>query len=725
MISFNRSSCKSGAFKICNARFFIRTIKFIVCIIAIGLPTIEVIPNQDGFCADLSITTEDSKQNEDLIHASDISQNVTRRKELSFDQMHINLIKNNIIKGSNLSQIKIMSSKNVPFDTAQEITNLIFLSKLYSSFLLHDSSLLLIKMAHGLAIAYSNKMLKYATDVEIVDKLIKTGHVDSAYQKSTKIYKQALIDNDSLFIALSGIALGKSSESIGFPIIAIEFLDESRAYFSRTGDESNLAIAWEELGAIYFRMGQFEKAKTFLDKIHNLARSENDILLLLKTHFLKGDFYNAQNNTSRAISHFKSAMDIADELENLAFKFKIALKLAEFSTDSYDKKYIIEAEQVINQMNFNKLNAGFLVELGDKGMRMKDFERALSYYKEAATMNQYFSDEIELAKSYLKIAEAKLEMQHPKDALGFLDSVLLTNESSLAPRLLLRYYQLSALSYFSLGDNKNAHEMQKKYAVLKDSLVSVNFKKLEANLDLLHNISERKSGLYKLNAEGKVFKQNKRLFRSQRAYLIALLVASLLIILFIVFYIRFKNQRKFKVLNDEKKLLLIEKEISKRKIELNTAKKELNRNELAFQSDQLNNYINYQMKSNELLNEAHALIDNLEHRMNELTNDQLKEEIFKIAQKFQVDEYEWNNFFRIFNEINSNFLAIFQKKYNDLTSGEIRLCILIWMNLTNSEIGSLLNMSVDSVKNAKHRLKKKLKLDQKEDLYLAIVKVNN
>jgi DNA-binding CsgD family transcriptional regulator len=43
------------------------------------------------------------------------------------------------------------------------------------------------------------------------------------------------------------------------------------------------------------------------------------------------------------------------------------------------------------------------------------------------------------------------------------------------------------------------------------------------------------------------------------------------------------------------------------------------------------------------------------------------------------------------------------------------------MNLSNSEIGSLLNMSTESVKNAKHRLKKKLKIEQEEDLYLAIV----
>jgi len=274
---------------------------------------------------------------------------------------------------------------------------------------------------------------------------------------------------------------------------------------------------------------------------------------LLKTHFLKGKVYYAQDSTSSAMSHFKSAMDIADELENLAFKFKISLKLAELSTDSYDKEYMNEAEQVINQMNFNKTKAGFLVELGDRGMKMKEFERALSYYKEAVAMNQLISNKTELAKSYLKIAEAKLEMKYPQDALVFLDSVKLTNESPNDHKLLLGYYQLSALSFYSLGNNKNALEMQKKYAALKDSLVSVDSKKLDANLDLLYKISERKIRLFILNAEGMVLQQNKRLFLLQRAFLMVFIGASVLIIFFILLYIRHRSQLKFKVLFNEKK----------------------------------------------------------------------------------------------------------------------------------------------------------------------------
>jgi len=153
------------------------------------------------------------------------------------------------------------------------------LSEISSSYLLHDTSLLLIKAAHGLANVYSDKMLQNVTNAEVVDKLIKSGHIDSAYHESIEMYKEALIDNDSLFIAISGIALGKSSGSIGFSTIAIDILEESKEFFARTEDKTNLAIAWEELGAIYYRLGQFEKSNTFLDKLHNHALRENNILL--------------------------------------------------------------------------------------------------------------------------------------------------------------------------------------------------------------------------------------------------------------------------------------------------------------------------------------------------------------------------------------------------------------------------------------------------------------
>ena len=52
-----------------------------------------------------------------------------------------------------------------------------------------------------------------------------------------------------------------------------------------------------------------------------------------------------------------------------------------------------------------------------------------------------------------------------------------------------------------------------------------------------------------------------------------------------------------------------------------------------------------------------------------------------------------------------------KRRYPSLTAYDIRLCTYLKANLSTKEIATLLNISPDSVKKAKHRLRKKLNLD--------------
>ncbi len=59
--------------------------------------------------------------------------------------------------------------------------------------------------------------------------------------------------------------------------------------------------------------------------------------------------------------------------------------------------------------------------------------------------------------------------------------------------------------------------------------------------------------------------------------------------------------------------------------------------------------------------------------------------------------------------------SLFQRKLKDrhpaLTPYDLRLCTYLKSNLSTKEIATLLNITPDSVKKAKHRLRKKLSLD--------------
>ena len=56
------------------------------------------------------------------------------------------------------------------------------------------------------------------------------------------------------------------------------------------------------------------------------------------------------------------------------------------------------------------------------------------------------------------------------------------------------------------------------------------------------------------------------------------------------------------------------------------------------------------------------------------------------------------------------------QRFADLTAADMRLIALLKINLNNADIAVLLGISQDSLRVARHRLRKKLKLEQGEDL---------
>lgn len=100
-----------------------------------------------------------------------------------------------------------------------------------------------------------------------------------------------------------------------------------------------------------------------------------------------------------------------------------------------------------------------------------------------------------------------------------------------------------------------------------------------------------------------------------------------------------------------------------------------------------------------------------------------KQKIKNIISINKAQEKDWDNFNNYFSDVHAQFFEILNSHHQDLTQSEIRLCALVRMNLANGEIATLLNIEPKSVKMARYRLKKKLKLKEEQDLNSYIVKL--
>jgi AraC family transcriptional regulator, chitin signaling transcriptional activator len=111
------------------------------------------------------------------------------------------------------------------------------------------------------------------------------------------------------------------------------------------------------------------------------------------------------------------------------------------------------------------------------------------------------------------------------------------------------------------------------------------------------------------------------------------------------------------------------------------------------------------------------MIENIQQILeSESDINRLKSEIRKAIKINAVNKHEWQIFENNLNQIHNEFIVSLSKKYPNLTSKDIKLCVYLKMNLSSKEIAPLMNISFRGVELHRYRLRKKLGLSQDENL---------
>lgn len=87
-----------------------------------------------------------------------------------------------------------------------------------------------------------------------------------------------------------------------------------------------------------------------------------------------------------------------------------------------------------------------------------------------------------------------------------------------------------------------------------------------------------------------------------------------------------------------------------------------------------------------------------------------------------TDEDEWNIFQENFDLIHENFFRNLKTRYSTLTPTDLKLCSLLRLNYSTKEIARLLSLSTRGVESARYRLRKKLNLEENDNLVEFLIK---
>ena len=119
---------------------------------------------------------------------------------------------------------------------------------------------------------------------------------------------------------------------------------------------------------------------------------------------------------------------------------------------------------------------------------------------------------------------------------------------------------------------------------------------------------------------------------------------------------------------------------------------------------------NYQDTKNRLDNSVKEL-EKQKETLGERYPNKLYIRMKTLMEETLNNQADWVLFESYFNSTHQNFMDRLRQRYSDLTTGDLRICCLLRMNLSTKEIASLMNVSVRAIELRRYRLRKRLELE--------------
>lgn len=176
---------------------------------------------------------------------------------------------------------------------------------------------------------------------------------------------------------------------------------------------------------------------------------------------------------------------------------------------------------------------------------------------------------------------------------------------------------------------------------------------------------------------------------------------------------RFVKKKKARVIEQQRVAHQAELERQEKKI-IELEKEQLEA-DLRFKSKELSSVVMMNIAHQEFLNSLKEEIQK-QKLSGQHSRKNLDKLLALVNNNIVSDEESWIMFQANFDRIHENFFRNLKLQYTDLTSGDLRFCALLRLNMPTKEIAKLLNISTRGVDAARYRLRKKFNLLPEESL---------
>ncbi len=260
---------------------------------------------------------------------------------------------------------------------------------------------------------------------------------------------------------------------------------------------------------------------------------------------------------------------------------------------------------------------------------------------------------------------------------------------------LLRCLKIKADWSKEKGDFEKALEYEEIIQDIRDTLYTRDKEETVKRLEVEFEVSEKDRAL-------RIVRQEKDIAQLTNSLLWVIVISMMVLVVGVVGFQRKINRRNKQLLETRESLFKAEEE---KKI----LKEKQMQNELEFKESQISAMALQMLQKNELMS---ALKDQLEKQGGQTSENDLS----RLLNRSDYQDKEWSDFNIQFESLNKNFYTRLKEAYPEISPNDLKLCALIKLNMSIKEMAGILNISPDSVKTARYRLRKKLKMNSEDNL---------
>ncbi|MCF8713239.1 tetratricopeptide repeat protein [Joostella atrarenae] len=497
------------------------------------------------------------------------------------------------------------------------------------------------------------------------DENIATSNVDSVFFKLKKELSTALENNNDSLAVIKYIEFADFYKNNGAVNEAILNYQKALSYPSPKADTLVVYLNLQ-LGAINFSVKQFSAAKTYYFEALHISESINYIKGNALAESALGSCFEKQQNYEKALLHQNKSLNLFERLEDYnglalvnenigsIYEDKLDFKLAY----QYFKKalsYIVLTEDFDRQINI-------LNNLGDSKRKVGDFSEALVYTLKAKNLALETNNSHQLESSY-------------KD--------------------LSKHYNL-------INDFEKAYRSLQISDSIRDQILKSQNTQQVNSLQALYDAKNKQAKIELLTKEKEVAKVEE---------LLLLLVIIILIVVAVIVFIYHKKKKENELISQRYKQQILEADLEKKKIQEENLQREI-----ALKTTSLSQYSLHLAHKNKILTQVANTLSNLKGRKQMDVQSKLTAIVAEINSELS-EKQEWEQFMGYFQQIHPSFFdRLKEYTIEELSPSELRLCMLLKLNLSSKEVASILRITPDSIRVARYRLRKKLKIDSGEKL---------